>query len=154
METAERISLPDDCTVGYIVTALLGASLTRSPFFHSHLENLGVVWDIHSQVQPPRGPRALGQHLLMHQLSSPSGDAQLRNGGEQQEHGQPERTLFSEGGSHEVTEAAAESHHESSVRTFPERTGHKYTSLLYIMVLSPVGEQINGKLAVFEVFPV
>lgn len=52
METAERISLPDDCTVGYIVNALLGASLIRSPFFHSHLENLGVVSDVHRQVQP------------------------------------------------------------------------------------------------------
>ncbi|TWW58913.1 Beta-1,3-N-acetylglucosaminyltransferase lunatic fringe [Takifugu flavidus] len=50
METAERISLPDDCTVGYIVNALLGASLIRSPLFHSHLENLGLVSDIHSQV--------------------------------------------------------------------------------------------------------
>lgn len=50
METAERISLPDDCTVGYIANALLGASLIRSPFFHSHLENLGVVSDIHRQV--------------------------------------------------------------------------------------------------------
>lgn len=50
METAERISLPDDCTVGYIVNALLGASLTRSPLFHSHLENLGLVSDVRSQV--------------------------------------------------------------------------------------------------------
>lgn len=57
METAERISLPDDCTVGYIVNALLGAGLTRSPFFHSHLENLGAVSDLHSQVRPSRcGP--------------------------------------------------------------------------------------------------
>lgn len=52
METAERISLPDDCTVGYIVNALLGASLIRSPLFHSHLEDLGAVSDIHSQVRP------------------------------------------------------------------------------------------------------
>lgn len=51
VETAERISLPDDCTVGYIVEALLGVSLTRSPLFHSHLENLDLVSDIHSQVR-------------------------------------------------------------------------------------------------------
>lgn len=50
METAEHINLPDDCTVGYIVEALLGVSLIRSPLFHSHLENLGLVSDIHSQV--------------------------------------------------------------------------------------------------------
>lgn len=53
METAERISLPDDCTVGYIVNALLGADLTRSPLFHSHLENLGLVSDVRSQVHTP-----------------------------------------------------------------------------------------------------
>lgn len=50
METAEHVSLPDDCTVGYIVEALLGVSLIRSPLFHSHLENLGLVSDVHSQV--------------------------------------------------------------------------------------------------------
>ncbi|XP_075869700.1 beta-1,3-N-acetylglucosaminyltransferase lunatic fringe-like [Nelusetta ayraudi] len=50
METAERISLPDDCTVGYIAEALLGVSLTRSSLFHSHLENLALVSDIRSQV--------------------------------------------------------------------------------------------------------
>lgn len=52
VETAEQISLPDDCTIGYIVEALLGVSLTRSPLFHSHLENLDLVSDIHSQVHP------------------------------------------------------------------------------------------------------
>ena len=50
MSTAELIRLPDDCTVGYIVEALLGASLIRSALFHSHLENLGLVSDTHSQV--------------------------------------------------------------------------------------------------------
>lgn len=50
MATAELIRLPDDCTVGYIVEALLGVSLIRSALFHSHLENLGLVLDIHSQV--------------------------------------------------------------------------------------------------------
>uniref|UniRef100_A0A3Q3WJ42 Fringe-like glycosyltransferase domain-containing protein n=1 Tax=Mola mola TaxID=94237 RepID=A0A3Q3WJ42_MOLML len=50
METAERISLPDDCTVGYIAESLLGTSLIRSPLFHSHLENLGLVSDIHTLI--------------------------------------------------------------------------------------------------------
>ena len=50
MATAEHIRLPDDCTVGYIVEALLGVSLTRSALFHSHLENLELVSDIHNQV--------------------------------------------------------------------------------------------------------
>ncbi|KAM5273872.1 beta-1,3-N-acetylglucosaminyltransferase radical fringe [Ctenodactylus gundi] len=40
MSTAERVRLPDDCTVGYIVEGLLGARLLPSPLFHSHLENL------------------------------------------------------------------------------------------------------------------
>lgn len=60
METAERISLPDDCTVGYIVNALLGADLTRSPLFHSHLENLGLVSDVRSQVHTRMQQRRSG----------------------------------------------------------------------------------------------
>ncbi|XP_049996193.1 beta-1,3-N-acetylglucosaminyltransferase radical fringe isoform X1 [Alexandromys fortis] len=40
MSTAERVRLPDDCTIGYIVEGLLGARLRHSPLFHSHLENL------------------------------------------------------------------------------------------------------------------
>ncbi|XP_072128134.1 beta-1,3-N-acetylglucosaminyltransferase lunatic fringe-like [Mobula birostris] len=43
MNTAERIRLPDDCTIGYIVEAILGVRLIRSPLFHSHLENLQLV---------------------------------------------------------------------------------------------------------------
>ncbi|XP_068176922.1 beta-1,3-N-acetylglucosaminyltransferase lunatic fringe-like [Antennarius striatus] len=50
MATAESIRLPDDCAVGYIVEALLGVSLIRSALFHSHLENLGLVSDVRSQV--------------------------------------------------------------------------------------------------------
>lgn len=154
METAERISLPDDCTVGYIVNALLGASLIRSPFFHSHLENLGVVSDIPSQVEPACCPR-VDQCLLMQQLTacSPLGDAQLRNSGEQEEHGQPERALVNEGGSYEVKHPSqcslgggkSQRVHGSSTQTFPERTGQKYTSLVYIMVWFPVGEQNKDK---------
>ncbi|XP_077379804.1 beta-1,3-N-acetylglucosaminyltransferase lunatic fringe-like [Festucalex cinctus] len=48
--TAERIRLPDDCAVGYIVGALLGVGLTRSPLFHSHLESLALLTRVHEQV--------------------------------------------------------------------------------------------------------
>lgn len=40
ISTAEKIRLPDDCTVGYIIEALLEVSLTHTRQFHSHLENL------------------------------------------------------------------------------------------------------------------
>ncbi|XP_076003753.1 beta-1,3-N-acetylglucosaminyltransferase lunatic fringe-like [Genypterus blacodes] len=50
MATAEHIRLPDDCTMGYIVEGLLGVSLIRSALFHSHLENLPLVLDVHKQV--------------------------------------------------------------------------------------------------------
>uniref|UniRef100_A0A2R8MTT8 Beta-1,3-N-acetylglucosaminyltransferase n=1 Tax=Callithrix jacchus TaxID=9483 RepID=A0A2R8MTT8_CALJA len=52
MSTAERIRLPDDCTIGYIVEALLGVPLIRSGLFHSHLENLQQVptSELHKQV--------------------------------------------------------------------------------------------------------
>uniref|UniRef100_A0A6I8P0T8 RFNG O-fucosylpeptide 3-beta-N-acetylglucosaminyltransferase n=1 Tax=Ornithorhynchus anatinus TaxID=9258 RepID=A0A6I8P0T8_ORNAN len=46
ISTAEKVRLPDDCTVGYIVEGLLGVRLRHSPLFHSHLENL--------QRLPPR----------------------------------------------------------------------------------------------------
>ncbi|KAG7269597.1 hypothetical protein CRUP_028649 [Coryphaenoides rupestris] len=46
MNMAEKIRLPDDCTVGYIVEAVLGQP------FHSHLENLLQVprSEIHKQI--------------------------------------------------------------------------------------------------------
>lgn len=40
MSTAEKVRLPDDCTVGYIIEALLGVALTHTHLFHSHLEPL------------------------------------------------------------------------------------------------------------------
>ncbi|XP_038639744.1 beta-1,3-N-acetylglucosaminyltransferase lunatic fringe-like [Scyliorhinus canicula] len=49
MNTAERIRLPDDCTIGYIIEAILGVNLIQSRLFHSHLENLQLVSK--SQVQ-------------------------------------------------------------------------------------------------------
>ena len=53
MSTAERVRLPDDCTVGYIVEGLLGARLLHSSLFHSHLENLQQVpaSELHEQVR-------------------------------------------------------------------------------------------------------
>ncbi|XP_067858920.1 beta-1,3-N-acetylglucosaminyltransferase lunatic fringe-like isoform X2 [Heptranchias perlo] len=52
MNTAEKIRLPDDCTIGYIIEAVLGVKLIRSNLFHSHLENLQQVMrtDIPNQV--------------------------------------------------------------------------------------------------------
>ncbi|XP_024128733.1 beta-1,3-N-acetylglucosaminyltransferase lunatic fringe [Oryzias melastigma] len=52
MNTAEKIRLPDDCTIGYIIESVLGVHLTRSNLFHSHLENLQQVSrsEIHKQI--------------------------------------------------------------------------------------------------------
>ncbi|XP_075035644.1 beta-1,3-N-acetylglucosaminyltransferase lunatic fringe [Mixophyes fleayi] len=52
MNTAEKIRLPDDCTIGYIIESVLGVKLFRSNLFHSHLENLHQVpqSEIHKQV--------------------------------------------------------------------------------------------------------
>lgn len=60
MSTAEKIRLPDDCTIGYIIESVLGVKLIRSNLFHSHLENLHQVpkTEIHKQVTLPRGPWA------------------------------------------------------------------------------------------------
>ncbi|XP_074839975.1 beta-1,3-N-acetylglucosaminyltransferase manic fringe [Carettochelys insculpta] len=43
LHTSERIRLPDDCTVGYIVECKLGRRLLPNTLFHSHLENLQLV---------------------------------------------------------------------------------------------------------------
>lgn len=66
MSTAERVRLPDDCTVGYIVEGLLGARLLHSSLFHSHLENLqrlpsdAVLQQVGGPLQAPSpSPRAL-----------------------------------------------------------------------------------------------
>lgn len=57
MNTAEKIRLPDDCTIGYIIEWVLGVPLTRSNLFHSHLENLQQVSrpEIHKQVRGNAG---------------------------------------------------------------------------------------------------
>uniref|UniRef100_A0A1A8LFM9 O-fucosylpeptide 3-beta-N-acetylglucosaminyltransferase n=4 Tax=Nothobranchius TaxID=28779 RepID=A0A1A8LFM9_9TELE len=41
--TSEKIRLPDDCTVGFIVEKRLGISMVHCPLFHSHLENLQLI---------------------------------------------------------------------------------------------------------------
>ncbi|XP_051927172.1 beta-1,3-N-acetylglucosaminyltransferase radical fringe [Hippocampus zosterae] len=43
ISTAEKIRLPDDCTIGYIIEALLEVALIHTHLFHSHLENLQKV---------------------------------------------------------------------------------------------------------------
>lgn len=60
MSTAERVRLPDDCTVGYIVEGLLGARLLPSSLFHSHLENLQRLPPdaVPQQVRPLGAPGA------------------------------------------------------------------------------------------------
>nr|XP_006137340.1 beta-1,3-N-acetylglucosaminyltransferase radical fringe [Pelodiscus sinensis] len=40
ISTAERVRLPDDCTIGYIIEGLLEVKMLHSSLFHSHLENL------------------------------------------------------------------------------------------------------------------
>lgn len=54
ISTAERVRLPDDCAVGYIVEGLLGARLRPSRLFHSHLENLRLLHpdSVLHQVRP------------------------------------------------------------------------------------------------------
>lgn len=70
MSTADRVRLPDDCTVGYIVEGLLGARLLRSSLFHSHLENLRRLppADVLQQVRPAPRP---GRASLPGSLASP-----------------------------------------------------------------------------------
>lgn len=68
MNTAEKIRLPDDCTIGYIIEWVLGVPLTRSNLFHSHLENLQQVSrsEMHKQVRgsPPPAPNPIEDRLF------------------------------------------------------------------------------------------
>ncbi|XP_077575608.1 beta-1,3-N-acetylglucosaminyltransferase manic fringe-like [Stigmatopora nigra] len=43
LETSEKIRLPDDCTVGFIVEQRVGVPMVHCPLFHSHLENLMLI---------------------------------------------------------------------------------------------------------------
>ncbi|KAG9469365.1 hypothetical protein GDO78_020698 [Eleutherodactylus coqui] len=40
ISTGEKIRLPDDCTIGYIIEGMLEVKMQHSNLFHSHLENL------------------------------------------------------------------------------------------------------------------
>lgn len=82
MSTAERVRLPDDCTVGYIVEGLLGARLRHSPLFHSHLENLQRL-PSDAVLQQVRHPSLGLSPLLWGPSFSPRGSpnhAELRRG--------------------------------------------------------------------------
>lgn len=59
MNTAEKIRLPDDCTIGYIIESVLGVKLIRSNLFHSHLENLHQV----PQIEIPNQVRSVPSKL-------------------------------------------------------------------------------------------
>ncbi|XP_029454909.1 beta-1,3-N-acetylglucosaminyltransferase radical fringe [Rhinatrema bivittatum] len=50
ISTAERMRLPDDCTIGYIIEGLLEAKLLHTSLFHSHLENLQRLQSVLKQV--------------------------------------------------------------------------------------------------------
>ncbi|XP_077314999.1 beta-1,3-N-acetylglucosaminyltransferase radical fringe [Lithobates pipiens] len=43
ISTAEKVRLPDDCTIGYIIEGLLEVKMQHSNLFHSHLENLQIL---------------------------------------------------------------------------------------------------------------
>ncbi|KAM8945673.1 beta-1,3-N-acetylglucosaminyltransferase radical fringe [Pelodytes ibericus] len=43
ISTAEKVRLPDDCTIGYIIEGLLEVKMQHSSLFHSHLENLAKM---------------------------------------------------------------------------------------------------------------
>ncbi|PKU31222.1 hypothetical protein llap_18472 [Limosa lapponica baueri] len=69
ISTAERVRLPDDCTIGYIIEGLLEVKLLHSPLFHSHLENL----------QRLQGESVLQQLVLKFPLSFVSTKVTLRS---------------------------------------------------------------------------
>jgi len=49
-EVGDRMRLPDDVTMGYVVEALAKVPLTKVDEFHSHLEPLRLVNDLHNQI--------------------------------------------------------------------------------------------------------
>jgi len=50
IEVGDRMRLPDDVTMGYVVEALAKVPLTKVEEFHSHLEPLRLVSDLHNQI--------------------------------------------------------------------------------------------------------
>ena len=49
-ELGDKMRLPDDVTMGYVVEALAKVPMTRVEEFHSHLEPLRLVSDLHNQI--------------------------------------------------------------------------------------------------------
>ena len=47
---ADRMRLPDDVTMGYVVELLAGVPMTKVNEFHSHLEPLRLVSDLNKQI--------------------------------------------------------------------------------------------------------
>jgi len=43
VRTSEKLKLPDDCTLGFIITNRAGVELSQCPLFHSHLERLSTI---------------------------------------------------------------------------------------------------------------
>lgn len=49
-DVGDRMRLPDDVTMGYVVEALAKVPMTKVDSFHSHLEPLRLVRDLHNQI--------------------------------------------------------------------------------------------------------
>ena len=47
---ADKMRLPDDVTMGYVVELLAGIRMTKVDEFHSHLEPLRLVTDLGNQI--------------------------------------------------------------------------------------------------------
>ena len=50
ISVSEKLRLPDDVTMGYIISILADVELTRLDEFHSHLEPLHLVTDLANQI--------------------------------------------------------------------------------------------------------
>jgi hypothetical protein len=46
----EKMRLPDDVTMGYVIEQLTGVPMTRLEEFHSHLEPLHLVTNLPAQI--------------------------------------------------------------------------------------------------------
>ena len=47
---ADKMRLPDDVTMGYVVEVQAGVPMTQVTEFHSHLEPLRLVTDLNKQI--------------------------------------------------------------------------------------------------------
>ena len=47
---ADKMRLPDDVTMGYVVELLAGVPMNKVTEFHSHLEPLRLVTDLNKQI--------------------------------------------------------------------------------------------------------